>query len=258
MQFNWLNDKHIFITGASDGIGRSLAIKCAGICKTLTLVARNSSGKLDELKNELNNSSTEVNIYPMDLNDYSQAESLVSSIYESGNQIDVFVNSAGGTHVYKEFEEMSFEDISTIFDTNARSPIFWMRTLLPKMRQNKPVKPHEKLGQIVFLSSRSAERTLPKLSVYTMAKGAIEKVCEALRNEYSRHNIVFTLINPGSINTSFTSQWEQAIAEMHNDESMTVDEVTEFIIFALNAPFATNKISFESVMQWRDELGVLK
>ncbi|NET41941.1 MAG: hypothetical protein F6K15_08420 [Okeania sp. SIO2B3] len=60
------------------------------------------------------------------------------------------MNSAGGSHVYKEFEEMSFEDISTIFDTNARSPIFWMRTLLPKMRQNKPVQPHEKLGQIVF------------------------------------------------------------------------------------------------------------
>ncbi len=153
---------------------------------------------------------------------------------------------------------MSFEDISTIFDTNARSPIFLMRTLLPKMRQNKPVQPHEKLGQIVFLSSRSAERTLPRLSVYTMAKGSIEKVCEALRNEYSRYNIVFTLINPGSINTSFTSQWEQTTADMHNNESMTVDEVSNFIIFALNAPFATNKISFESVKQWRDELGVLK
>ncbi|NET41940.1 MAG: hypothetical protein F6K15_08415 [Okeania sp. SIO2B3] len=91
-----------------------------------------------------------------------------------------------------------------------------------------------------------------------MAKGAIEKVCQALRNEYSRHNIVFTLINPGSINTSFTSQWEQAIADMHNNESMTIDEVADFIIFALNASFATNNISFESVKQWRDELGVLK
>ncbi|NET41942.1 SDR family NAD(P)-dependent oxidoreductase [Okeania sp. SIO2B3] len=70
------------MTGASDGIGRSLAIKCAGICKTLTLVARNSSGKLDALKSELNSSSTEVNIHSMDLNDYSQAESLISSIYK--------------------------------------------------------------------------------------------------------------------------------------------------------------------------------
>lgn len=258
MQYDWLKNKHIFITGASDGIGRSLAVKCAGICKTLTLVARNTSGKLDVLKSELNGSSTEIKIHSMDLNDYSRADSVISSIYESGDQIDVFVNSAGGSHVYKEFEEMSFEDISTIFDTNARAPIFWMRTLLPKMRQNKPVQLHEKLGQIVFLSSRSAERTLPRLSVYTMAKGAIEKVCEALRNEYSHHNIVFTLINPGSVNTSFTSQWDSVTTEAHNNESMTADEVADLIIFALNAPFATNKISFESVKQWRDELGVLK
>lgn len=258
MQYDWLKNKHVFITGASDGIGRNLALKCAGVCKTLTLVARNTSGKLDTLYSELNGSSTQVNIHALDVNDYSQAESIISSIYEAGDQIDVFVNSAGGSHVYKEFEEMSFEDISKIFDTNARTPIFWMRTLLPKMRQNKSVQVHEKRGQIVFLSSRSAERTLPKLSVYTMAKGAIEKVCEALRNEYSRHNLVFTLINPGSVNTSFTSQWDSATTEMHNNESMTADEVADFIMFTLNAPFATNKISFESVKQWRDELGVLR
>ena len=258
MELNWLKDKHLFITGASDGIGRSLALKCASVCKALTLVARNTSGKLDALKDDLNGSYAEVKTHSIDLNDYSQADSIISEIYESGEQIDVFVNSAGGSHVYEEFEKMSFEDISKIFDTNARAPIFWMRTLLPRMRLNKPSQIHEKLGQVVFLSSRSAERTLPRLSVYTMAKGTIEKICEALRNEYCRHNIVFTLINPGSVNTSFTNEWDHATTELHNNESMTADEVSDLIIFTLNAPFATNKISFESVRQWRDELGVLK
>jgi uncharacterized SAM-dependent methyltransferase len=130
MQLDWFKDKHIFITGASDGIGRSLALKCADICKTLTLVARNTSGKLDILKDDLINSPAEVKIYPMDLNDYSQAESFISSIYESGSQIDAFVNSAGGSHVYQEFEKMSFEDISRIFDLSFPAINRWLKEML--------------------------------------------------------------------------------------------------------------------------------
>lgn len=258
MNYDSLENKHIFITGASDGIGRSLALNLSKICKKLTLVSRNTSGKLEKLANELVPCRAEIVIHSMDLRDYEEAERIISSIYDCGEQIDVFINCAGGSHVYTEFEKMSLEDITTIFDVNAKAPIFWMRSLLPRMKQNIIANGEKKCGQVVFLSSRSGERTLSNLSIYTMAKGAIEKLCEALRNEYARNNIIFTLINPGSINTAFTEQWDQTDSNAHNEESMTVEEVVEFIIFALKAPFATNKISFQSIQQWKTENGVLK
>ena len=101
-------------------------------------------------------------------------------------------------------------------------------------------------------------RTLPKLSAYTVAKGAVEKLVEAMQKEYAQSRIVFTLVNPGSVNTAFTANWDESTRKAHNDESLTVTEAVEPILHAINARYATNKISYESVDQWLSEPGVLR
>jgi short-subunit dehydrogenase len=108
------------------------------------------------------------------------------------------------------------------------------------------------------MSYRSAERALPRLSVYAAAKATVEKFIEAMQREYARHKLVFTLVAPGSINTSFTANWPQKDRDDHNAESMFVTEAIKPILQALNAQYATNRISFESTKQWQGELGVVK
>lgn len=258
--------KHVVITGGSSGIGFEVARRLNGICRKLSLVSTNKNGNLYKAKKQLlheqkqmkQSTRTEIVTRVMDVRNVKRAQEWIREICEGKReQVDVFVNCAGGSHIYGTLEHMDISDIDVIFDTNAKAPIMWMRLLLPYMKRNKMDRAGVKRGHVLMLSSRSGERTLPKLSVYTAAKGAVEKFMEAMQKEYAQYRIVFTLINPGSVNTAFTAQWDQATRNAHNEESITAEEAAIPILHAINAPFAINKISYESVDQWLNEPGVL-
>lgn len=262
----WGIGKHVVITGGSSGIGFEVAKRLNGVCRKISLIARNENGKLAEAKeallrlqkNKQQGIQTEINTCAMDVRNIEAAQAWIGDVYSKGkDQIDIFVSSAGGSHVYGTLEEMTMADINAIFDVNAKAPILWMRALLPYMKRNKIDRRETKRGHVLMLSSRSGERTLPKLSVYTAAKGAVEKLVEAMQKEYVQYRVVFTLINPGSVNTDFTVHWDKTTRKAHNDESMSVQEAAEPILHAIYAHVAINKISYESVNQWLHEPGVL-
>lgn len=260
---HWASGKHALITGASSGIGEELAKNLMGVCRKLTLVSRNREGKLDRIVKKLSGLhrgrfKTRIQPYVLDVCDFKKMVPLIQKIYQKDHeQVDIFINCAGGSHVYGAFETMNYEDIERIFDSNAKAPIFWLRELLPHMKHNKIKAGDMKRAHIILLSSRSGERALPKLGVYAAAKGAVEKLAEAMQKEYSQHRIVFTLVNPGSINTAFTAEWGARARNAHNAESMKVAEAVQPILQALNSQFVINKVSYESVKQWFNEPGVL-
>ena len=201
---------------------------------------------------------TEAQFHSIDVREIDAAASLIRKIYEDDkDQVDAFINCAGGSHVYGPLEMLSKQDIEQIMDINGKAPIFWLKELLPRMKHNRIQKGDLKRAHVIMLSSRSAERALANLAVYAAAKGAVEKLVEAVRTEYACYRIAFTVVNPGSINTAFTAQWPQPLQNAHNAESMSVEEAVGPIIQALNSHFALNKLSYESLAQWRGEPGVL-
>lgn len=256
----WIQGKHALILGGSGDIGFEIAKNLVEKCRKLTLIARDR-GKLQRRKNELekrSNSQTEIIILSMDVSDQKAMKEFINKVYtEDKDQIDIFINCAGGCHVIKPFEEMSYSDIETIFDTNARAPMFWLREILPYMKNNLMEADGLKRGHILTMSSRSTERPLVKLGVYAAAKGAIDKLVEGVRKEYSRYRLVFTLVAPGSINTAFTSNWPEEERDAHNAESMTVEEAVIPIVYALDTEISINRVSLESATQWQNEPGVL-
>jgi len=255
-----LDGKHALITGASDGIGKELAKNLVGICRKLTLVARRKE-KLEETADELSSldTTTRIETNSLDICDIDGMIKFVKRIYETDHDcVDSFINCAGGSHVYGLLEEMTHEDIDEIFYTNGAAPIHWLRELLPRMKDNSADEKNAKRAHVLMMSSRSAERPLPRLSVYSAAKKSVEVLVDSLRQEYARYGIVFTLINPGSVRTSFASQWNDKDRETHNAQSMSVEEAVYPILHALNTQFAVNRISYESVIQWREEPGVLR
>lgn len=266
---SWTHDKHLVITGASSGIGLHLSKHYMGICRRLTLVSRNTGGRLDEAVRELQGIrkrrsanghfiETGIKSLSIDVRDSLSIHSLVREIYDDeGDQIDAFVNCAGGSHRFALLEYMSTDDIDEIVDVNGKAPVYWLRELLPRMKQNALMEGRIKRGHVVMLSSRSGERALPNLSVYAAAKACVEKLLEAVRAEYACYRIAFTLINPGSIDTAFTDRWPPELREMHNAESMTVAQAIGPIVQTLDSEFVYNRISYESLEQWVGEPGVL-
>jgi short-subunit dehydrogenase len=264
----WTSGKHLLITGASSGIGREIALRSIGTAGRLTLIARNSD-KLHSLMNELTQLralrreqegwvETEARCYSLDVRDTEGAAGLIDAIYDGAvAQVDAFINCAGGSHIYGPLETLTIRDIEEIMDVNGKAPIFWLRYLLARMKHNQMERAGLKRAHVMMLSSRSGERALPNLAVYAAAKGAVEKLVEAVRTEYAYYRIAFTLVNPGSIGTAFTALWPPYLQAAHNAESMTVEEAVEPIMQALNSHFGLNKLSYESLEQWRSEPGVL-
>lgn len=247
----WMTGKHALITGASSGVGFEIARRLNGVCRKLTLVSR--SMPPDETHEK---PGTTIEWRLMDICDYPDLSIIMEDICEY-NQIDAFIHCAGGTPVIQFFEEMTPETIAEIINVNTITPIMWLRELLPRMVKNQQLD-GQKRAHVLMMSSRSAERALPRLSVYAASKAAIDKFIEAMQREYAVDHIAFTLVSPGSINTNFTKNWPAGDRDWHNEESMTVEEAVEPIIQALNAQYATNRISYESMTQWTREMGVLK
>ena len=107
-QIPWIQGKHLLITGASNGIGRQIALRLYGVCSRLTLVSRNRSQRLDTVAQELEELSsqlpsralpTEVAKEVLDVRDRDRASALMARIYDAENgQVDAFLNCAGGCH----------------------------------------------------------------------------------------------------------------------------------------------------------------
>lgn len=121
----WGIGKHVVITGGSSGIGFEVAKRLNGVCRKISLIARNENGKLAEAKetllrlqkNKRNGIHTEINTCAMDVRNIESAQAWIGDVYSKGkDQIDIFVSSAGGSHVYGTLEEMTMADINAIFD----------------------------------------------------------------------------------------------------------------------------------------------
>ena len=261
---NWIEGKHILITGASSGIGRELCKNLIGKCNKITMIAR-SKDKLNSLQSELDiiqkqwKQKTKIYYYILDINDTAGLISVMNKIYDVDKEpIDALIHCAGGCPIYDKFENWSHEDITEVFKTNGEAPIHLLRELLPRMKMQPRDKNDKKRGHIIIISSRSSERVLPKLVVYGSAKASNDKLIEGLTREYASYHIAFTTIHPGSILTDFPKGWNAKDKESHNLESMSLKEAVYPILYALESRFVINKISYESIEQLESELGVMK
>lgn len=241
----WVKGKTVLVTGASSGLGLKIAHRLFGVAGNIILVSRTILAK----DFPMSASGTKVYVKALDVNDQKALVGFFHWLEYQKLEVDAFVNCAGGT-IPAQFESMGPDIMDRILDVNLRAPMHWLRELLPQMKTRG--------GRVVLVSSRSGERALTRLAPYTVAKAGIEALVAALRNEYARYDIGFTLINPGSVNTNFTRDWLEADREAHNAEAMAVEDAVEPILWALSVPFAINKISYESFEQWKREPGVLR
>lgn len=253
---NWLEGKHILILGASGRVGIDLSKQLMGKCDEITLVSRNVDNRLRNLEAELSKikSKTKVNIRITDvvINPYIE----ISNLYCPNKQIDALVYCVGGSPCFEILENMHLEEIQEIININLMAPIFWLNSLLPIFKKIKTK--NNKRAHVIILSSRSGERGSPMLSVYSAAKGGMELFVDAVRKEYARHDIVFSLINPGGIKAPyFSEKWSKERKAIYNKQSMDSIDAVQPIISCLQWDFATNKISYESVKQWHHEQGIL-
>jgi len=186
--------KTILITGASSGLGRSMAVRLASRGYKVYATMRDIS-RQDDLVNETRRRGGISNmiILKMDVTSRASIQEAIAAIGADGNGLDVLVNNAG-YNTKGFFEDLSDEDIRAQFEVNFFGALNVTREVLPLMRPRRR-------GLIVNISSMAAFYGKPASSAYISSKWALEGFTESLAMELMPLGINVVLVEPGPYKT---------------------------------------------------------
>ncbi|WP_121665603.1 SDR family oxidoreductase [Mesonia aquimarina] len=179
--------KVVLITGASSGIGKSIAEFLVDKGYVVYGTSRNP-------KKPLVNG---VNFVALDVTKTETIEKAVAEIITKENKIDYLINNAG-MGITGPIEETPDEEIKRVFETNYFGVIKVIKAVLPVMRKNNG-------GFIINITSIAGYMGLPYRGIYSATKGALELTTEAFRMEVKGFNIKMTNIAPGDFATNIAA-----------------------------------------------------
>lgn len=189
------SDKIIWITGASSGIGESLALSWSVFSPKLVLSGRNVE-KLEGVKSRCEQNGAQCIIVPLDLTKKDSIELAAKTVFEKYPTVDILVNN-GGISQRSTAIETPIEVDRTMFETNFFGAVTLTKQVLPKMVQNKS-------GHIVVISSVVGKFGFPLRTAYSASKHALQGYFDSLRAELFDDNIKVTIVSPGRIHTDIS------------------------------------------------------
>lgn len=201
--------KRALVTGASSGIGATLAELLAESGVNLVLTARREDA-LNDLAERLRESCTvDVKVIPADLNDLGAPERLFETTEGDGLEIDLLINNAGFGNK-APFEDISWEATQSQLQVNivALTELTY-RFLTPMLARQE--------GWILNVASVAAFLPVPEYATYGAGKAYVRNFSEALASELHGRGIQVTALCPGPTRTEFAeraghklSPWQEA------------------------------------------------
>jgi len=189
-----MSERRILITGASDGIGKALALELAKRGYHLALTARRID-KLTELKLDIEQrfSQIKVEVAAMDVGELACVEPTIRGLSKALGGLDIVMANAGIAYAGK-FGESPLEKHIEVIHTNVSGAMATLDAALKLFRE-------QGYGHLVGTSSVAAYRGFPRNAAYCASKAALSTFMEALRAETHKENIDITVLHPGYIDT---------------------------------------------------------
>ena len=188
-----MNNKVIWITGGSSGIGKALAYKFANEGWQVALSARR-----EELLNEISRSNNNIHSFPLDVLNVEKCKEVFNKIVSKFKNIDIAVFSTG-IHDPNSERKLNLESIRKIMETNFFGTINSVNSIYNYFKDKKS-------GHISIVSSVAGYRGLPMAGAYCASKSALISYAESLYFEMKRFNVRVSVVNPGFIKTPMTDQ----------------------------------------------------
>ena len=186
------NQKKIWITGASSGIGKAVAEKFAKEGWQVAVSARRKE-ILDEMAKDHNISS-----YPLDVVDEQNCKITFKKIISEFTEIDLCI-FCSGTYDPKKEKEIDIKQSKFVMDVNYFGVLNCVKTV-EKYFKNK------KRGHISIVSSIAGYRGLPNSSGYGPSKAALNNFAESIYFDFKKYNVRVSVISPGFIKTPLTDK----------------------------------------------------
>jgi 3-hydroxy acid dehydrogenase / malonic semialdehyde reductase len=232
------NDRIVFVTGATSGIGRSCARAFAAEGARVLFCGRRPD-RLERLGDEIAAEfGVPVHFFPLDVRDLAAVEAALAGLPAEWKAVDVLVNNAGLSRGLDKLHEGKIDDWEEMIDTNVKGLLYVSRAVIPGMIARGR-------GHIINIGSIAGHELYPGGNVYCATKFAVNALSRGLRLDLNGTPLRVTTVDPGMVETEFS------LVRFHGDEgragkvyqgfrALTPDDVADAVVFCASRPDHVN------------------
>ncbi|HEU0111139.1 MAG TPA: SDR family oxidoreductase [Flavisolibacter sp.] len=212
------------ITGASKGIGKSIALQLAANKKDLLLIAR-SEQQLQELATDVQKKyGIKAYYLSMDLSRQEASRHVFNWCSENGYDVDMLINNAG-YGLSGSFERYTLEEHVNMMQLNMNVVVEMTYLFLPQLKKQSK-------AYILNIASSAAYQAIPYLSLYAASKSFVLQFSRGLHHELKQTNVSVTCVNPGATDTAFVDRANVGTKglELAKKFNMRPDEVAKIAL----------------------------
>ena len=223
-----------YITGATSGFGRSIALRLAAKGYNIIITGRRKP-LLESLAKEIKDKyNVDVWMSNYDVRDLEAVKEAIENLPESWKKIDVLVNNAGLAVGLSRIQEGDIDDWERMIDTNVKGLLYVTRHVSPLMIK-------QGYGHIINIGSIAGKEVYPNGNVYCATKHAVDALTKSMRIDMLPHRIKVTQIAPGAAETEFS------LVRFHGDKEaadnvykgyqpLTGDDIADVVDYVLSLP----------------------
>ncbi len=245
-----LAGKNILITGASQGLGREMALRFAREgAAALSIVARHAE-KLNAVRDEIrkiDNGKIDIVTIEADVSKPRDIERIVATtLAQFKGQLDVLVNNAStiGPSPMPNLLDYPVEDFREVLDTNLIGPFLLIKNALPAMI--------ERGGSIINVTSDAGQVGYPGWGAYGISKFGLEGMSQTWASELEETGVRVNWVDPGNMNTAMHRAAEPE--EDPNEWANPADVTDVFLFLASDESKSANGKRFQAQEDWKAEL----
>lgn len=210
--------KVIVITGASDGLGKTLT---ESLSKENNVIALATTEEKLQKVAEDNNCNYKV----CDVSDYHQVEKCTNEIIEEFGKIDILINNAG-LWIQEKLEENDADRINAVIDVNLLGMIYMTKAVIPIMKKNQD-------GIIININSQAGINHKAERVVYNASKWGVTGFSKSLQDEVAKYGIRVTDILPGMLKPDMFNKMN---IKKNMENGLDTKEVARLVKFIIDTP----------------------
>jgi NADP-dependent 3-hydroxy acid dehydrogenase YdfG len=220
-----LKNKVAIITGASEGLGKAVAIKLAEQGCKVALLAR-TKDNLDKAKRDIISKGGQALALPCNVTKPSQVKKAVSQVEKKWQKIDFLICAAGIWYKMKPIDQSTDREVDEVTDIDFKGVVNAVRFVLPLMRKKNQ-------GHIVNISSQSGVMAKKGQSLYCGAKFAVKGFTDSLKLDLEDTLIKVSGVYPSGMNTKMFAKAGETFSSKN---FMRVEDIADVILFILTRP----------------------
>jgi NAD(P)-dependent dehydrogenase (short-subunit alcohol dehydrogenase family) len=192
-----LSDRVALITGASRGIGAATAVILAEQGADVAINYHSNRDRAEAVAEQVRSLGRRAEVYQADIREYSDCQRMAEAVLRDFGNVGILVNNAGigyetyGTRLITETEP---EDLQQYISYNTLGCLYMCKLIVPQMRALPR-------GDVVMVSSFSAQALRVRMGAYSVSKAGMEAIAYTLAKEERQHGIRVNIVAPGLVDT---------------------------------------------------------